>query len=149
MMLPTLGNPDAKYKLRWNNGSSAELNLSQAFRELRENADLLDVSIACSSDSGGIKLLKAHKTILSIYSQVFKEMFNDQPKNKEPYIYLKGISFDEMSSILDFMYNGVVDISQTKLHAFLSVAEELQVKGLHVNGGIKNKDLLPKDHKSR
>ena len=40
------------------------------------------------------------------------------------------VSFSDLESFLDFMYYGEVNIAQENLNSFLSVAEELQVKGL-------------------
>lgn len=118
------------YRLRWNNESSAELNLSDAFRDLRDSSDFFDVAIGCSIASGGSKTLRAHKVILSAYSAVFKEMFRQHPNRIDPFIYLKGVSHLELSHLLDFMYNGEVNIKQSNLSSFLAVAEELQIKGL-------------------
>ena len=49
-------------------------------------------------------------------------------------IYLKGIKSPQLEQILDFMYNGEVDITQDDLKSFLNVAAELQVKGLTQEG---------------
>lgn len=126
------------YRLRWSNDSSAELNLSEAFRDLRENSDFFDMTLSCSVGSGGSRSLRAHKIILSAYSTVFKEMFQEHSNRADPFIYLKGVSFLELSSLLDFMYNGEVNISQTNLSSFLAVAEELQIKGLQTNNSDQN-----------
>jgi len=47
-----------------------------------------------------------------------------------PLIYLKGITYKDLLSVLDFMYHGEVNVAQDDLNSFLSVAEELQIKGL-------------------
>ena len=53
--------------------------------------------------------------------------------NMQPLIYLRGIKYEDLQSILDFMYFGEVNIAQEKLNSFLAVAEELRVKGLSPN----------------
>merc|ERR1712045_85170 len=45
-------------------------------------------------------------------------------------IYLRGVSYSDLVSILDFIYNGEVNVAQEDLNSFLAVAEELQIKGL-------------------
>ena len=40
-----------------------------------------------------------------------------------------GVDRDDLNGILNFMYNGEVNISQESLQKFLTVAEELEVKG--------------------
>ena len=51
-------------------------------------------------------------------------------KHSIPYIYLHGVTYNNLESILDFIYNGEVDIAQEDLSKFLAVARELQIKGL-------------------
>merc|ERR1712156_285946 len=131
--LKMLGPATQTYRLRWNNESSAELNLSESFKELRESSEFFDVSLGCSLKGGGARILRAHQMILVSYSTVFRDMLREHPNKKDPMIYLKGISFLELGSILDFMYNGEVNISQPNLSSFLAVAEELQIKGLQLN----------------
>ena len=38
-----------------------------------------------------------------------------------------------MQAVLNFMYHGEVNVAQEELNSFLSVAEDLQVKGLTQN----------------
>merc|ERR1712062_949760 len=40
------------------------------------------------------------------------------------------MGYESILAVLNFMYNGEVNIAQAELSAFLSVAEDLQVKGL-------------------
>jgi len=114
--------------LRWNDFAE---NVSGAFKELRAENDFFDVTLACS-DSGA-RTLQAHKVILSACSNFFKTTFRQQMnahKHPNPYIYLRGVSYSDLVSILDFIYNGEVNVAQEDLNSFLAVAEELQIKGL-------------------
>lgn len=45
-------------------------------------------------------------------------------------IFLRGIRYPDMVSILNFMYNGEVNVNQEDLQNFLAAAEELRIKGL-------------------
>lgn len=85
--------------------------------------------IGCSISEGGGALIKAHKLILSAYSEVFKDMFT-KFNDTDRFVYMKGLSYNNLSSILDFMYQGSVDIPKSKVDAFLADAQELQIKGL-------------------
>jgi len=114
--------------LRWNDFAE---NVSGAFKELRTESDFFDVTLACT-DSGS-KTLQAHKVILSACSNFFKSTFRQQTnanKHPNPYIYLRGVTYTDLTSILDFIYNGEVNVAQEDLNSFLAVAEELQIKGL-------------------
>ena len=49
---------------------------------------------------------------------------------EHPLLYLKGVKYTDLVSVLDFMYHGEVNVAQEELNSFLAVAEDLQVKGL-------------------
>jgi len=124
--------------LRWND---FEANVSGAFRDLRAESDFFDVTLGCSDSNG--RSLQAHKVILSACSSFFKGMLRQQaqhnPSHPNPYIYLRGVSYCDLSSVLDFMYHGEVNVAQEDLNSFLAVAEELQIKGLTNKEGEASK----------
>ena len=138
-----------KFCLKWND---FEQNISGAFRELKDDADFFDVTLACDSD----EQVSAHKVILSACSPFFRQVLRRQ-KHQHPLLYLRGVSFSDLESVLAFMYNGEVNIAQEQLNSFLAVAEDLQVKGLtqdSQNGGAKSqaskssKPFLPQSSQS-
>ena len=110
-----------KFCLRWND---FETNVSQAFRELREEKDFFDVTLACEDSQ-----VSAHKVILSACSPFFRSVLRKNP-HAHPLLYLKGVKYQELLSVLNFMYMGEVNVAQEELNSFLAVAEELRVKGL-------------------
>lgn len=123
-----MGASSENFCLRWNDFES---NVSGAFKELRAESDFFDVTLCCS-DSGG-RSLQAHKVILSACSTFFKAMLRQQcsqSNHPNPLIFLRGVSFNDLASVLDFMYHGEVNVAQEDLNSFLAVAEELQIKGL-------------------
>jgi len=135
----TMGSSESEnFCLRWND---FEANVSGAFRDLRAESDFFDVTLGCSDSSG--RSLQAHKVILSACSSFFKGMLRQQaqsnPAHPNPYIYLRGVSYADLSSVLDFMYHGEVNVLQEDLNSFLAVAEELQIKGLTNKEGEASK----------
>jgi hypothetical protein len=71
------------------------------------------------------------KVILSACSPYFKDLLKGFPREPlNPFIFIRGVRFEDLVSILDFIYYGEVSIAQNELTAFLNLAEELQVKGL-------------------
>eukprot|EP00092_Neocalanus_flemingeri_P016565 GFUD01017925.1.p1 GENE.GFUD01017925.1~~GFUD01017925.1.p1 ORF type:complete len:335 (-),score=111.39 GFUD01017925.1:101-1105(-) len=110
-----------KFCLRWNDFES---NISGAFRELREDKDFFDVTLACDDDQ-----LQAHKVILSACSPFFRTILR-RNKHEHPLLYLKGVKYADLVSVLNFMYQGEVNVAQEELNSFLAVAEDLKVKGL-------------------
>ena len=58
-------------------------------------------------------------------------------------IYMRGIKFDDLLAIVDFLYRGEANIYQESLESFLAIAEELQMKGLmgKTDENMENTDL--------
>jgi len=110
-----------KFCLRWNDFES---NISGAFRELREDKDFFDVTLACDDEQ-----LQAHKVILSACSPFFRTVLR-RNRHEHPLLYLKGVKYADLVSVLNFMYHGEVNVAQEELNSFLAVAEDLKVKGL-------------------
>jgi len=124
-----------KFCLRWNDFES---NISVAFRELREEKDFFDVTLACDDSQ-----IQAHKVILSACSPFFRNVLRRNP-HQHPLLYLKGVKYSELMSVLNFMYMGEVNVAQEELNSFLSVAEDLRVKGLTQNNSEASTKVLPK-----
>ena len=77
--------------------------------------------------------LSIHKVILSACSPFFRSVLRrNQPASQQGslVLYLKGVTYRDMESVLNFMYHGEVNVAQEDLNSFLAVAEDLQVKGL-------------------
>ena len=113
-----------KFCLRWNDFES---NISDAFKDLREQKDFFDVTLACDDSQ-----IEAHKVILSACSPFFRNILRRNP-HQHPLLYIKGVKYKELVSVLNFMYMGEVNVVQEELNSFLAVAEELRVKGLTQN----------------
>ena len=113
-----------KFCLRWNDFES---NISGAFRELREDKDFFDVTLACDDDQ-----IQAHKVILSACSPFFRTILR-RNQHSHPLLYLKGVKYADLLAVLNFMYHGEVNVAQEELNSFLAVAEDLKVKGLTQN----------------
>merc|ERR1712242_616053 len=92
-----------KFCLRWND---FENNISGAFRELREDKDFFDVTLACDDDQ-----MQAHKGILSACSPFFRGILR-RNKHEHPLLYLKGVKYADLVSVLNFMYHGEVNVAQ-------------------------------------
>ena len=125
-----------KLCLKWND---FQANLSSAFGGFRSDLDFADVTLA--SDDG--KQFETHKMILASSSPFFMEVLR---KNKHPHplIYMRGVKAEELLAMLDFLYFGEASVNQESLEAFLSLAEELELKGLTNSCGSNNQDYETK-----
>lgn len=112
------------YYLTWDNYKTT---LSSGFNSLLKDETLVDVTLAADG-----KYVKAHKTVLSICSPYFKELFQVNPC-KHPIVILPNVNYNDLCNLLSFMYQGEVSINQEEITSFIKVAEMLKVKGLTNN----------------
>ena len=122
-----------KFCLKWNN---FEANISSALREIREDKEFVDVTLASEDD----ELIQAHKVIIGACSPFFRNILR-RHSHSHPLLYLKGVKHKELVSVLNFMYTGEVSVAQQDLNSFLAVAQELRVKGL--TQGAKTSPIGP------
>ena len=117
-----------------------ELCTTGAFKKLLNESEFVDVTLACPDG----KQVDAHKVILSACSPFFREILH---KNRKKYqlIYLKGIIYKDLASILQFMYTGETKVCRENLDGFLLAAQELQVEGLVYSQANNYKDIAKKD----
>merc|ERR1719151_610192 len=119
-----------KFCLKWN-------------QDIKDENDFMDVTLACEESQ-----VTAHKVVLSACSSFFRSVLRRNP-HQHPLLYIKGVAFSDLESLLDFMYYGEVNIAQENLNSFLSVAEELQVKGLtQLSTASSNSNQTPTTEKS-
>ena len=101
------------------------INLS--FAEMRENSQLLDVTLCCDN---GNDTISAHKLVLAACSPFFRRILSLVKNQQYPFLYLKGIQLEELQKIVNFMYYGQVIVSKCSMDKLLSAAKELEVNGL-------------------
>ena len=111
-----------KYSLRWHNYSD---HLKSMMKELMMNEDFSDVTFVTDDK----KLIKANVHILSACSPVFKEIFKKE-KSSSTIMYLRGIQFSEMESIMQFIYLGETTFDEERIDEFLDVARSLEIEEL-------------------
>jgi len=114
-----------KYSLKWNDFTS---NLSSAFNELRDDEDFFDITLLTEESE-----IRCHKLILGACSPHFRAIIKRLAAVQNPAIYLRGVRHEDIKNILEFMYLGQVSVSQEDLDSFLSVAQDLCIKGLTQN----------------
>jgi len=111
-----------KFSLKWN---KFQQHTSLTFKDLRADNDHFDVTLACDDNND----ISAHKIILSACSPYFRNLLS-RNKHPHPLVYMRGMQTKDMETILDFMYQGEVDIAQENLPRFLEIADELKISGL-------------------
>ena len=111
-----------KFSLKWNDFKST---VSNSFGILREEKDFFDVTLVSDDE----RQIPAHKLVLSACSDFFKSILRNN-SHSHPLLYLSGIHSTNLSLILDYIYQGEVQIYQEHLDSFLEVAQKLKIQGL-------------------
>ena len=79
------------------------------------------------------KKIKAHRNILSASSSVLNNILEIEANSSNSVVYLKGIQFSEIESLLQFIYFGQTSLDPHKLSEFLSLANNLEIKDLELS----------------
>ncbi|XP_015596547.1 zinc finger and BTB domain-containing protein 34 isoform X1 [Cephus cinctus] len=125
-----------QFSLRWNNYLK---HITCAFDTLRTDEDLVDVTLSCEG-----KRIRAHKMLLSACSTYFRDLFKENPC-QHPVIIFRNVKFDDLAALVDFMYQGEVNVVQEQLASFLTTAELLAVQGLTDGTGKDSDSLVEED----
>lgn len=117
------GGEQQQYCLKWNNHRST---LFSVFDTLLEEESLVDVILSAEN-----QFIKAHRVILSACSPYFRSLFKSHYlQEKQPVIIVKDMEFDNLKSLVEYMYKGEANVPQQMLPAFIKDAESLQIRGL-------------------
>ena len=124
--------PGSMFSFRW---SEFELQRNIELKEIRDNHELFDVTIACDDDQIG-----AHKLMLSAGSKFFQQILQKTQSN-HPYLYIRGCKLKDMRSVLDFLYFGEVSVDQHDVQQFMSLAKDLLIKGFELSDYVENENV--------
>ena len=126
-----------KFCLKWND---FQANVSKSFSSLRKEEDFFDVTLMSDDD----KTVSAHKVVLAASSEFFRRILKRADHSK-PMIYLSGINHAELIHIMEYIYEGELNIYQTELDGFLDVAQKLKIQGLIGSHEKEGKGYLEQD----
>ena len=111
-----------KFSLKWD---AFQSNVSNSFAILRNEDYLLDVTIVTDDN----EQVEAHKLVLSACSEYFKNIFKTK-KHSHPLLCLEDVSFKDIQNLMDYIYNGELQLFQEDLDRFLSLAQRFKLEGL-------------------
>ena len=113
-----------KFTVKWKDFKS---NVSKSFGLLRYEEYLHDVTLVSDDE----KQISAHKLVLSACSDYFKNIFKNYKSSTSCLlICLSGVSTHNLENMLEYMYNGEVQINQTDLDQFMEIAQKFTLQGL-------------------
>ena len=111
------------YCLRWND---FQANVTSSFRNLRNANDFYDVTLV----SDDYQQVSAHKVVLSASSEYFNNILKKNT-HSHPLLCLNSVNSNDLHNILDYIYNGEIQIFQDDLDSFLELAQRFQLEGLN------------------
>ncbi|CAG0896098.1 unnamed protein product, partial [Darwinula stevensoni] len=120
-----------KYKLKWN---CHHTETFQAFDQLRIREMFVDVTLSCED-----QFLRAHKLVLSAGSK-YLERILQRDGTSCPTVHFYGVEMFILKLLVEFMYNGEVEVPSVHLEKFIELAENLEVRGLR--GKEQSKDSV-------
>ena len=111
-----------KFKLKWHDFHA---NFSKSLGLSRNEDYLHDVTLVSDDNVQ----MSAHKLVLSASSEYFKSIFKDNRKS-HLVLCLEGLLSEELTNVLDYIYNGEIRVYQEYLERFLHLARRFQLDGL-------------------
>ena len=121
-----------RFSLKWEDFQSV---VSQSFSVLRQEQDFYDVTLVSEDETQ----IQAHKLVLSASSSFFKSILKKN-SHSHPLLYLSGVDSKCLGFVLDYIYEGEVQIYQDELDRFLETAQKLKVEGLLSTGDPEPSD---------
>ena len=128
-----------RFCLKWNDFTS---NVSNSFSKLRNETKMFDVTLMGNDQ----KQISAHKLVLSACSEFFKNIFINNSSSNNLVLFLDGVDAIGINLMLDYIYQGEVQIHQEHLDGFLEMANKFKLDGLlenKIQGEINVKSFEP------
>ena len=108
---------------------------SSSFSVLWNDQNLSDITLATIDGH----FIKVHKVVLALYSTFFKSLF-EKYHQTNPLVYLAGINYYNLSSILRFIYHGSCEVEENQIEAFMATGKYLEIICLLDNNQKYNKE---------
>lgn len=106
--------------LKWND-SDFRNNSVDKFKTYLSNECFTDVTLAAEGLT-----LKAHRMVLSACSSFFQSIFLEN-SSQHPIVVLKDVKYTDLKLIIDFMYEGGIQVREDQIDSLQKTAESLQV----------------------
>merc|ERR1719481_1970402 len=103
--------------------SEFTISAGETIKALISDKEFTDVTLAL----GDGQQIEAHKVILSSCSSFFHDILVKHP-HQHPLLYLKGVTYDQLRFILEFVYIGQTVVDEASLNDFFGSSKGLANK---------------------
>jgi len=117
------------------NFNEFESNIGTIWQKLQSEQDFFDMTLVCDG-----QFIQTHKLVISAVSPILRNILK-QNLGQYPFIYLRGIKYNDLNNLLNFIYQGHVYIPEEDIYNFLEIGKELEISGITE---IKNLISAPK-----
>ena len=100
-------------------------NSCNTMRNLYTDTAFTDVTLVTEDD----KQILAHKVVLASSSCFFRRILM-KISHQNPLIYLKGVKFSDLKSIMKFIYLGESEVNKNEIENFMMTGRDLEIDGL-------------------
>ena len=107
-----------------------------ALRKIFEESAFPDVTLVGDDEFS----IQAHRIILSAHSSVLERALIES-KSTKPTLYLKGFNFQDLSSLMQFLYLGEVSLPFAQASELLKMAKFLKINQLGKECEVTDKNL--------
>ncbi|KAJ2950067.1 hypothetical protein O0L34_g11406 [Tuta absoluta] len=111
----------SQFSLTWDEYKSSICN---GFSSLQQNGEFVDMTLAADGHH-----VKVHQVLMAMVSPYLKELITSAPC-QHPVIFLNNVSYQVLTSLLEYIYTGEVLIPSENLISFVATARALHIKGL-------------------
>ena len=115
-------------------------NISSFITTLQNDQAFADVTLVSEDDYQ----IETNKVVLSASSLFFRKILTKNIHD-HPLIYLRGIASEDLKTIMDFLFTGEVQIKQERVSRFMSICEDLQVRGVLEEFVGQNENVLDQE----
>lgn len=124
------GNGGQTYCLRWNNHKSNLVEILDALIKMESYVD-------CTIYVDDHVQFKAHRVVLAANSPYFQTILQGVPMDHCTILFPEVQAF-EMRALLEYMYTGEVNVTQSQIPRIMKIARDLEVKGLYDMADFKD-----------
>merc|ERR1712129_275294 len=107
---------------RW---TGFQASVANSFGRIREAGAFTDVTLVAEDGQQVV----AHRVILAASSSFFQSLLGET-KHPHPLVFMRGVLWEVLEAVVDFLYFGETTVSQEHLESFLEIAGELELQGL-------------------
>jgi len=118
-----------RYAISWNNFPA---HLQNSHQDLFQHKLFADVTLV----SDDMKQVSAHRTILCSASPIFKQLLTLSPIKSNPILFLKGIMYEDLESLLQFIYLGETKVYEQRIEEFCNLAEDFDLESANLSKNL-------------